>query len=320
MRRHSKQTGLTLIELMVAMAIGMFLVLGAVTVYTQGRQNYQATEGIARLQENMRFALDVLEPDVRLAGYWGMHNEGGAVNAGGVTIDCEEGGDVTAWAINPGAGPAGINAVNNVQAAAANLVAGACPAFAGGVATDTDVLVIRRASSQPVAFDAGEVQVQSNLDGSTIFDNGGMPAGFNDVDPLQMNTYDVIVNAWYVANGSNGADDVPSLRRRTLRGGVMVDEEVIAGVQNMQLQFGIDTDADPDGNVDRYVEPGDPLIATSEILAVRVWLLIRTTDEERGFVDGAIYTPLDSDLDAIGPLNDNFRRMQISKTILLRNS
>lgn len=318
MQTHCRQRGMTLIELMVAMAIGLFLVLGAVTVYTQGRQNFQVNEGISRLQENIRFALDIMEPDIRLAGFWGMHNAGTAVNAAGVNVTCN-GTNVTAWALNPAGGPAGLNVINNVQAAAAVNVANDCPAFAGGIVADTDVLEIRRATAQPQAPAAGEVQVQSNLTGSTIFNDGAIPAEFNDVDPLQMDTYGVIVNSWYVANRSNGADDVPSLRRRTLRGGVMVDEEVIAGVENMQIQLGIDTNAAPTGSVNRYVDPDDPLVATSQVVAVRLWLLIRTTDDERGFVDGATYTPLDATLDDISP-NDNFRRMQVSKTILLRNS
>ncbi len=77
---NNNQSGMTLIELMVSMLIGLFLVLGAVTVYNQGRQNYTVNEGVARLQENLRFALDVFEPDIRLAGFWGMHSEDAAVS------------------------------------------------------------------------------------------------------------------------------------------------------------------------------------------------------------------------------------------------
>ncbi len=74
MRKLAYQQGMTLIELMISLLIGTFLLLGAVTVYTQGRQNYQTAEGVARLQENMRFAFDTIEPDIRLAGFWGKLN------------------------------------------------------------------------------------------------------------------------------------------------------------------------------------------------------------------------------------------------------
>ena len=69
---HRQHSGLTLIELMVALAIGAFLMLGAITVFMQGRTTFRVTESVARLQENGRFALDRLEPDIRMAHYWGL--------------------------------------------------------------------------------------------------------------------------------------------------------------------------------------------------------------------------------------------------------
>jgi len=315
-----RQAGMTLIELMVSMLIGLFLMLGAVTVYNQGRQNYTVNESVARLQENLRFALDVLEPDIRLAGFWGMHSEDTGVNPGGLVVNCQGGGDVTNWVFNPtGAGATGLAAFNNIQAGAAGLVTANCPAFPAGIVVNTDLLEIRRASSQPANLIAGEVQLQSGVNGSTAFLNGAVPPDFIDVDPTRMNTFGMVVNAWYVSNGSNSFANTPSLRRRTLRGGQIVDEEVIAGVENMQIQLGIDTDAVPDDNVDQYVDPDSPLAAVNPILAVRIWMLIRATDTERGFIDGATYAPLDDGLAPIQP-GDGFRRMQVSKTIYLRNA
>ncbi len=317
---RNRQVGMTLIELMVSMVIGLFLMLGAVTVYNQGRQNYTVNESVARLQENLRFALDVLEPDIRLAGFWGMHNADTGINTGGLAVNCQGGGDVTNWVFNPtGAGATGLRAFNNITAGAAGLVTANCPAFAGGIMTNTDMLEVRRASSQPANLLAGEIQLQSGVNGSTAFSNGAIPVDFTDVDPTRMNTFGMVVNAWYVANNSNSFANTPSLRRRTLRGGQVVDEEVIAGVENMQIQLGIDTDATPDDNIDQYVDPDSPLAAVNPILAVRIWMLIRSTDTERGFIDGATYTPLDDGLAPIQP-GDGFRRMQVSKTIYLRNA
>ena len=54
--------GMTLVELMVAMAIGLFLVGGALYVYSQSRSSYRSGDALARLQESARFALDTLEP------------------------------------------------------------------------------------------------------------------------------------------------------------------------------------------------------------------------------------------------------------------
>ena len=59
--------GLTLVELMVALAIGSFLVIGAVQIYNQSRQAYIVNESIARVQETAQFALDTIEADLRMA-------------------------------------------------------------------------------------------------------------------------------------------------------------------------------------------------------------------------------------------------------------
>jgi prepilin-type N-terminal cleavage/methylation domain-containing protein len=68
------QRGVSLIELMVALVIGLFLIFGAVTIYQQSRATLRTTEAVARLQEVARLAFDVLEADVRMANYWGLNN------------------------------------------------------------------------------------------------------------------------------------------------------------------------------------------------------------------------------------------------------
>ena len=66
------QTGLTMVELMVALAIGSFLIVGAVQIYNQSRQAFVINESIARVQETAQFAMDTLEADLRMASNWGQ--------------------------------------------------------------------------------------------------------------------------------------------------------------------------------------------------------------------------------------------------------
>ena len=65
------QSGMTLVELLVALAIGSFLMIGAVQVYNQSRQAFVINESIARVQETAQFAMDTLEADLRMASNWG---------------------------------------------------------------------------------------------------------------------------------------------------------------------------------------------------------------------------------------------------------
>ena len=73
MKRRT-QSGMTRIELRVALAIGAFLMLGAMTVFMQSRTTFRVTESLSRLQENGRLAISILEPDIRMAHYWGLTN------------------------------------------------------------------------------------------------------------------------------------------------------------------------------------------------------------------------------------------------------
>ncbi len=64
--------GVSLIELMVAMTIGVILMAGAVTVYVKARDTYSTMDTTARLQETAQYALALIESDVRMSGYLGL--------------------------------------------------------------------------------------------------------------------------------------------------------------------------------------------------------------------------------------------------------
>ena len=65
-------------------------------------------------------------------------------------------------------------------------------------------------------------------------------------------------------NASSFSDAIPSLRRKTLiNGGVIEDQEMITGVENLQVQFGLDTNGD--GTVERYVDPDSPTVTPGAV-------------------------------------------------------
>jgi len=67
----NKQSGISLIEFMIALLIGLFLLGGILQMFSASQQTYRIQSNLARLQENGRFALDFLAHDIRTAGYWG---------------------------------------------------------------------------------------------------------------------------------------------------------------------------------------------------------------------------------------------------------
>lgn len=83
MKMHTqlnRPTGLSLIELLVAIALGGILMGGAISLFVNNRATYEVTNDMARLQENARFTLQILTQDIRMAGYTGCLDEVSEVN------------------------------------------------------------------------------------------------------------------------------------------------------------------------------------------------------------------------------------------------
>lgn len=307
---------MTLVELMVSMLIGTILVAGAITVYLQSRANYRTADSIARLQESLRFALDIVEPDVRLARFWGFNNQPDRIQVpGGLQISCPGAGAAAATNLAFGDLGAAVESRDDTY----NLV---CPGTTPRA--NSDVLIVRHASPRTSAPSVGQVQVETNPSGGRLFDDAA-PPGLEAPADIR----DVVINAYYVGVSSFDPN-LPALRRLSLvdggAAGQLQDQEVIPGVENLQVQFGLDTDDDL--AVDRYVDGDNPLAgAGSRIMAVRLWLLVRGEIDEAGlgFADNAVYVPPDANLGPIQPgvtpgFPPNFRRLAASKTIFLRNA
>ena len=261
-----RQSGLTLVEIMVALAIGSFLIIGAVQIYNQSRQAFVVNESIARVQETAQFAMDTIEADLRMASNWGRNSRGLAVegrsligdaNPTGLTEpDSKYGSCGADWAFNLATA---IDGTDNGYGLA-------CAGIGGSVAT-SDVVTIRRASVLPAPLEDGRLQIQSTRIQGELFETDNVPAAFVPVTNHPITgaptsaTHNLIVNSYYVSPTSTLIPGVPTLRRKTLtvRAGLpfIEDQEVAPGVENIQLQLGIDVDED--NTVDRYVQPGDEI-------------------------------------------------------------
>lgn len=69
-----QQAGLTLVELMVALSLGLLLVAALGYLFSSNRQTYRTQDAVARIQENGRVAMEFIGRDLRLAGYLGCSN------------------------------------------------------------------------------------------------------------------------------------------------------------------------------------------------------------------------------------------------------
>ena len=263
--------------------------------------------------------MDTVEADLRMASNWGRHSRGAAIEGRSLAGNANPNGLPApaacgaTWALDTVRPVFGDNN-GYTLACAAN----------GGVQANSDTVTTRRATVAITPLQNGRLQIQSTRIQGQIFANGVVPPAF---DPARSETHDLLVNSYYVAADSELIPGVPSLRRKTLVsvGGAPAvnDQEVAPGVENMQLQFGVDVDAD--NTVDRYVNPADPIITpgdpnfipTARVITARIWLIVRSIAPELGINDQRNYQPGDV---VLGVPNDEFRRLQVSKTILLRNA
>jgi hypothetical protein len=301
------------------MAIGLFLIGGALYVYSQSKNSYRAGDSLARLQESARFALDTLEPDIRLARYWGLNSEPARINVpAGIAVTCN--GAAPDW------DPLDLAAAVQVKDDTYDLN---CPSFHDAPRAGSDVLILRHADPWQAGIEPAaenqRLQVQTTLAQGRLFNDGVKPFG------AAASTNNVAINVYYVSNESSFDASLPSLRRLTLGpNGDFDDQEVIPGVENLQVQLGVDTDRD--GDVDRYVDGNHPLVddplaagfdPDAQVIAVRVWMLVGTPAEDPAWVDERRYATPDADLGDLvaGSLAypATFRRLQISKTIFLNN-
>lgn len=87
-KRHHLRKGFSLIELMVALAISLFMVLGVSYLYLGNKQTYRVEENLARMQESGRLAFEYLSRDIRQAGDFGCVSLSTAYMAGGSAAAC----------------------------------------------------------------------------------------------------------------------------------------------------------------------------------------------------------------------------------------
>lgn len=296
------QRGLSLIELMVSLVIGLLLVSGAVTVYVQSGNTYRTSDAVARMQEVGRYALDIIEPDVRLAGFYGMTNRADAVT-----------NSVSDATITPNCG------TNWIGSAALSLdgrnggtaLSSATSCTTPNRVTGSDIVIVRRAGSATAALDNTKIQVHSTRLAATIF-RAGNPASVPSGMPVapQAETRDLVVNAYFVA----ASGDNFSLHRRTLVGTNFRDDEVIPGIQDLQVQFGIDQNND--GTAEQYVNPGS--VGTARIVSARLWIMVVADNRDNALNDTAVYAYADRAYAAA--FTDKRRRIVMTKTIQIRNA
>ena len=181
-------------------------------------------------------------------------------------------------------------------------------------------------------FEEGDQVAVSDCGGTDIFEIDTVDIGTGEVKPLAnlSREYDtngdpddagnpmvsaVVAIRYFVGNGADG----PGLFREVIRGGVVQPiQELISGVEEMHIVYGVDNNGDK--VPDTYLKAGAAGLQSDtewqSVIAVRIAMLVRTLEEYGQDIDNQTYTLNDR---VVGPLGDRFKRRVFSTTVLLRN-
>jgi len=345
LRTTVRQHGFSMVELMVSVTIGLLLLAGLTTLFVNNSSARDEIEKTNRQIENGRYAVQLLTDDLRMAGFFGEFNPNQLTAPTAVPDPC-----VTASADLRAAMPLHVQGVDGTSSAPS-------VSCISDAASDSDVLVVRRvatctvgsAGCQDESFVAGTNYFQASLcaEGTAELASGNVSEFYRlssvatDLNRHKRgvancsgtsNYADLrryMVHVYFIANNSSGSDGIKTLKRAELGAGSFSVVPLVEGIENLQVEYGLDTDGN--GTPDVYTtDPGtyNSCAAAAcvtnwrNVMTMKVHLLARNTEKSIGHVDKKTYIlGLDAggNNNTVGPFADGYKRHVYQTVIRLPN-
>jgi type IV pilus assembly protein PilW len=293
-----QQAGLTLIELMVSLLLSSMLLLGLMQTFDANKRSNNLQVAFARVQETGRMATELIARDVRMADYWGCQSGTGNINSLLDTTDPDYVAADYDWLTR--------DAVTIDNDVAAGTTVGTLT-----VVTGTDVLTITTSSdscsgagrmasmnaanlkvSDTCALEIGQVVVVTNCSAGEMFTVTNFNACSSGRCTLVHHSGSVgvpgsVENAYHAFSSSYGADarvltpvkktyfiaedgnGIPSLY---LKENTNAAVQLVAGIEDMLLTVGEDTDADQQVNILTTATAG---VNMDNVLSIKIQLQVR---------------------------------------------
>lgn len=299
MRNLKAQNGLSLVELMISLLVGLILLAGVIQVLISNRQASRLQEAIAGIQDNARVASEYLSRAIRKADYWGcttdVTNYTNHLNpTGSGYVDFST---FTGLAGTEGDGLNGSDSITVAGLGSGNVIgSGAAIALTSQMPnTSANIQVTSNAS-----INVGDIVFLGNCSGGDIFQVTGTPStdkitknsgsgspgnmggtctntGNGACNNCLCQAYGtdaqlftgIVQNTFTIAAGSNGE---PTLMLTDSTG----TYELAQGIEQMQLSYGEDTNND--GSADRYLQANDAALNMDRVVSVKVNLLVRSEE------------------------------------------
>jgi type IV pilus assembly protein PilW len=337
--KRAPQRGLTLIELLIALALGMVVSAAIFTVFVSSSRSAREDEQYRLMMESGRYGLNLLRDEIRMVDFWGA-------------LAFPD--DITTILLpNPGSCAAALGLLDPEQALLVNDgdVIGSTPQFAACNAmtanqvVGTDMLVIKRVARKPTARtlidradldgdgDTGETLQLGYADLQagvaylrTSATDGRIISDSSSANPPALGESDwaLETRAYFVRDHFRQAGDgIPSLCRLSVVGVELGNVEtsaanqaecIVPGIEDFNIEFGLDNNND--GVPDEHSTV--PTVAEMErAVSARVYVLARANQQIATYQNAKIYqmgTTITS-----GPFNDGFYRSLFTTAVALRN-
>ena len=320
-RQRRTLRGLTLVELMVGLTLGMMLSAALLTLLSTASSIGSNLKRSSLLIENARYTAELLRDDLQLAGFWGELETSAAAYT---TPDpCSTGTD--GWVAAP------LGLPSPVRGYGADEVL-ACPQSRRA---GTSALAVRRleVASTPAATPlAGGTQdfLQPSFcttdPSSQPFQIGHDPAAFtlrarNCTAASPLRGY--VRRLYFIASCNrcgNGGDSTPTLKRLDVVNGGLTETSLVEGVEELRFEYGFDTDND--GSVDSWLMAAGNSGAAARwenVVALKVHFVVRSPDRAIGDTLGEAQTFVLGGTGTLTAPVDGYVRRAYSTTVRLIN-
>ncbi len=296
MKIHTLNKGFGLIEIMIALSIGLFMLTFGIQALMAINSSFLRIKENAKMQETARFAFELLQQDINRSKYWrNMLNfsqfSGTASQSDATIISCSESG--SSWARKLSRSIFALNDTTQDYQCVAN------DNYLGG-----DILTLRYPEITPVvSYDNEQLYIRTNTNEHRLFLGVSKTDISNNDLPLNTITQLIKSHSYFIADSQRYCKgfSVPALFWQTLVNARPQKEELLSGVEQLQIRLLVDQNED--GLADSYLNPNQ-VNSWLRVHAVKVWLLMRSDCPDPGFNNSQVYQLGDQ----VIQYNDHFRR------------
>ncbi|MGB3621316.1 MAG: PilW family protein [Ketobacter sp.] len=358
MQLDNRETGFTIIEIMVALAIGALLIGGIIQVFISFKQTEKVAGALSRIQESSRLVNDIFMSDSRHIGFVGCldpHEAGTGVSViykdappyitnfrdnslNGWDITAHSWGDAATIDLGDIDNDANKNAILHSDVFRAQFLSQTSIPLNSDMSSKSDDIEL---SNNIFGLKDGSIASVGSCDFIDVFKVSGVVAGspvtISHGDSTNTSTElgvaysseDLVriflSNTYFVGKSgrkNNSGDEIFALYRRDVNGDI---EEIVEGVENMQILYGqeIAVDNNTSNNTIRYVNASDTDIKWEDVTVIKIALLLASSDRVLTTDDTSTYQLLDRTItQATTPLaypNDRRLRRVVNMNINIRN-